>query len=182
MYTKYRRFYQVFMSPGFLHRNPSIYPSYQRFVKVISDCPTGSLTRSLYSSNLSYRKVDTAIHCENRMALNVDYQQLLEAQKDDSILIVDVRENAEINETGKLPGSIHIPMNDVQNIFLNLSEEEFEERYGKHRPSKDTKIIFSCRSGKRSGAVQEAMQKLGYTRAYNYTGGWQEWENKHKKN
>lgn len=55
-------------------------------------------------------------------------------------------------------------VNDVQNIFLNLSEEEFEERYGKHRPSKDTKIIFSCRSGKRSGAVQEAMQKLGYTR------------------
>ncbi|XP_070172638.1 rhodanese domain-containing protein CG4456 [Polyergus mexicanus] len=182
MYTGCRRFYQVFMSPGLLHRNPSIYPCYQRFVKVISDYPTGRLTRSLYSSKSPYRKVDTAIHCENGMALNVDYEQLLEAQKDDSILIIDVRENTEINDTGKLPGSIHIPMNDVQNIFLNLSEEEFEERYGKRRPSKDTKIIFSCQSGRRSGAVQETMQKLGYTRAFNYTGGWQEWEKKRKKN
>lgn len=59
-------------------------------------------------------------------------------------------------------------MNDVQNIFLNLSKEEFEERYGKHKPGKDTKIIFSCRSGKRSGTVQEMMQKFGYTKYVNY--------------
>lgn len=55
-------------------------------------------------------------------------------------------------------------MDDVKNIFLNLSKEEFEERYGKYKPDKDTKIIFSCRSGKRSGIVQEIMQKLGYTK------------------
>lgn len=40
---------------------------------------------------------------------NVNYEQLLEAQKDNSILIIDVREQAEINKTGKLPGSIHVP-------------------------------------------------------------------------
>ncbi|KAL6424077.1 hypothetical protein ACFW04_009757 [Cataglyphis niger] len=102
------------------------------------------------------------------MSLNVNYEQLLEAQKDTSILIVDVREPAEIKETGKLPGSIHIPMNDVQNIFVNLSEEEFEKRYGKQKPGKDTKIIFSCRSGKRSRTVQEMIQKLGYTKYANY--------------
>lgn len=45
----------------------------------------------------------------NRKALNVNHDQLLEAQKDDKILIIDVREHSEINETGKLPGSIHIP-------------------------------------------------------------------------
>lgn len=55
-------------------------------------------------------------------------------------------------------------MDDVKNVFLNLSEEEFEERYGKHKPNKDTKIIFSCQSGRRSGIVQETMQKLGYTK------------------
>lgn len=39
----------------------------------------------------------------------VAYEDLLEAQKDPAILIIDVREDAEIAETGKLPGSIHIP-------------------------------------------------------------------------
>lgn len=42
-------------------------------------------------------------------ARNVNYEQLLEAQRDDSVLIVDVREQPEIDETGKLPGSVHIP-------------------------------------------------------------------------
>lgn len=51
---------------------------------------------------------------------------------------------------------------DVSNMLLNLSEKEFKEKYGKHKPTKNTKIIFSCRSGKRSGMVQEAVQKLGY--------------------
>lgn len=40
---------------------------------------------------------------------DVNYEQLLDAQKDCDILIVDVREHAEINKTGALPGSIHIP-------------------------------------------------------------------------
>lgn len=51
---------------------------------------------------------------------------------------------------------------DVSNILLNLPEDEFKKKYGKHKPTKNTKIIFSCRSGKRSGMVQEAVQKLGY--------------------
>ena len=41
--------------------------------------------------------------------LNINYDGLLDAQKDDKVLIIDVREDAEIQETGKLPGSIHIP-------------------------------------------------------------------------
>lgn len=54
-------------------------------------------------------------------------------------------------------------MDDVGNEFANLSEEEFLEKYGRPKPTKDTKIIFSCRSGRRSASVQERMQKLGYT-------------------
>lgn len=43
------------------------------------------------------------------MQLEVNYEQLLDAQKDTNVLIIDVREPSEINETGALPGSIHIP-------------------------------------------------------------------------
>lgn len=59
-------------------------------------------------------------------------------------------------------------MNNVSNEFVNLSEEEFEKKYKKRKPTKNTKIIFSCRSGRRSGSVQEMMQKLGYTQYANY--------------
>lgn len=48
---------------------------------------------------------------EGDHGLNLDYEDILKAQKDDSVLIVDVREDDEIKETGKLPGSIHVPSN-----------------------------------------------------------------------
>ncbi|XP_033334577.1 rhodanese domain-containing protein CG4456 isoform X2 [Megalopta genalis] len=110
--------------------------------------------------------------------LNVHYKDIIKAQKDDNVLIIDVREQNEIDETGKLPGSIHIPMGDVSNNLLNLSDKDFKNKFDKEKPTKDTKIILSCRSGKRSGMVQEEIQKLGYKNAYNYVGGWLDWESK----
>ncbi|XP_058788625.1 rhodanese domain-containing protein CG4456-like [Phymastichus coffea] len=110
----------------------------------------------------------------------VEYNDILKAQKDDKVLIIDVRENSEIQETGKLPGSIHIPMGEVANALVNLSSEEFEKKYNKKQPAADTKIILSCKLGKRSGAVQSDLQKLGYTNAYNYLGGWLDWESRQK--
>lgn len=55
-----------------------------------------------------------------------------------------------------------IIVEDVANTLLNLSKEDFKERFKKGKPTKNTKIILSCRSGKRSGMVQEEIRKLGY--------------------
>lgn len=46
---------------------------------------------------------------QNYQDLNVNYEDILKAQRDNNILIIDVREDSEIQETGKLPGSVHIP-------------------------------------------------------------------------
>ncbi|KAF7991270.1 hypothetical protein HCN44_002832 [Aphidius gifuensis] len=110
---------------------------------------------------------------------NVDFDGLLEAQNDKNILIIDVREQSEIDETGKLPGSIHIPMANVSSQ-LQINNDDFQKKYQTSKPTKQTKIVLSCRSGMRSGKVQEELQKLGYENAYNYTGGWSEWESKQK--
>lgn len=80
------------------------------------------VTRNLYSSNISFRERDTAALYENGMALNIDYEQLLEAQKNVNVLIVDVREPSEIQETGKLPGSIHIPS---KNLIVTINFGKF---------------------------------------------------------
>lgn len=39
----------------------------------------------------------------------VNYNDVVKAQGNNNILIIDVRENNEIQDTGKLPDSIHIP-------------------------------------------------------------------------
>lgn len=111
---------------------------------------------------------------------DMNYDQLLEAQKNCDILIIDVREHAEIDKTGALPGSIHIPMCNVADELTNLSGDTFCEKYNRDLPSKETKLVFSCMSGKRSSIVQDRMKKLGFTNVYNYKGGWSEWEQKQK--
>ncbi|KYM97154.1 Heat shock protein 67B2 [Cyphomyrmex costatus] len=115
-----------------------------------------------------------------RQAFIIKYEQLLEDQKNPDVLIVDVREFEEIDETGKLPESINIRTNEVVNEF-ELSEDKFEEKYGKPKPTKNTKIIFSCRAGSRSEYVQKQMQELGYKQVYNFEGGWEEWKQQLEK-
>ncbi|XP_032678220.1 rhodanese domain-containing protein CG4456-like isoform X1 [Odontomachus brunneus] len=184
MYTRFsRRFCKKFVSLITSCKNEHVSTSlgYWKPSIIISDRSISNLTRSLYFSNLSFREVSTtAIMSSQDVKFNVSYEQLLEAQKDDSVLIIDVREQAEINKTGKLPGSIHVPMGSVSSTLQILSEEDFVERYGKPKPTKHTKIIFSCMSGKRSRMVQGEVQKLGYDNVYNYSGGWTEWESKQK--
>ena len=53
---------------------------------------------------------------------------------------------------------------DVPNVLTNLSSDDFEKKYCKKKPSQETKIILSCRSGKRSAMVQQEIQKLGYNK------------------
>ncbi|XP_011502123.1 PREDICTED: heat shock protein 67B2-like [Ceratosolen solmsi marchali] len=113
--------------------------------------------------------------------LHVNYYDIVKAQKDENILIIDVRENYEIEETGKLPGSVHIPMHEVTNSLLSLTNKEFEKKFNRQKPVHDTKIILSCKSGRRSAMTQLDVQKLGYKNVHNYLGGWLDWES-HQKN
>ncbi|XP_011053061.1 PREDICTED: uncharacterized protein LOC105145304 isoform X2 [Acromyrmex echinatior] len=116
-----------------------------------------------------------------RQTFIIKYDQLLEDQKKSDVLIVDVREPEELAETGKISESINIKSNDVVKEFKELSEEDFEEKYGKPKPTKDTKIIFSCRSGNRSERVQKQIQELGYKQVFNFEGGWEEWKRREEK-
>ncbi|XP_043265024.1 rhodanese domain-containing protein CG4456-like [Colletes gigas] len=115
----------------------------------------------------------------DQKSLKVYYKDILEAQKDDSVLIIDVREQSEVDQTGKLPGSIHIPMGDVTRV-LNLSGKDFKDKFDKEKPSKDTRIILSCYSGKRSEMVQKELLMHEYQNVQNYVGGWSDWESNQK--
>lgn len=47
---------------------------------------------------------------------------------------------------------------------LNLSEEQFEQTYGRPKPTKSTQIIFYCQIGVRSGKATLTAAELGYTK------------------
>jgi len=82
-----------------------------------------------------------------------DLKQMKDAKED--FQLIDVREpyEAEICEIG---GEL-IPMGEVMDNLDKIS--------------KTKKVVIHCRSGKRSGAIVQALEAKGFTNLYNLKGG-----------
>jgi rhodanese-related sulfurtransferase len=72
---------------------------------------------------------------------------------------IDVRTPYEY-EAGRLPGSRNIEMNDLAAAADSIP--------------RDQPVLFSCRSGNRSGMAAQAFREAGYD-AYNIAGGMVAW-------
>ena len=71
-------------------------------------------------------------------------------------IVIDVREDYELEETGTIKGAIHIPMNEVPNRLNEITKER--------------EIYILCMSGVRSYNVAKYLNELGYE-AINLDGG-----------
>jgi len=91
-----------------------------------------------------------------------DLETLLQARENGKIefLLVDVREDDEYN-AGHLKG---VDMLKPISVFQEWAESLFSE-------AKDKTIIFTCRTGARSGQVQNVFKSNGHTRVINHAGG-----------
>jgi len=78
------------------------------------------------------------------------------------VFVVDVREASEVETTGHIAGSIHIP---VRELLKNLDK----------LPGKDEKIVVTCASGHRGAFAMAALRLLGYTDVVNLGGGIGAW-------
>ncbi|GCB60024.1 thiosulfate sulfurtransferase/rhodanese-like domain-containing protein 3 [Scyliorhinus torazame] len=119
------------------------------------------------SQSSSYRSICTA------PSESVTYQELKQMLKSNTI-VIDVRESWEIKEYGQIPGSINVPLGQVEQA-LKLKPSKFMETYNGKMPSTSDKIVFSCLAGIRSKAALDAAVSMGYSRALHFPGGWEEW-------
>ena len=77
-------------------------------------------------------------------------------------LLIDVREQHEWN-AGRMPGARLIAMGEIPTRIANLP--------------RDRKIIFTCRTGNRSGTIKDYMiDEHGYTNVHNLLGGIVAWQ------
>ncbi|RZC36398.1 Rhodanese domain containing protein [Asbolus verrucosus] len=102
------------------------------------------------------------------------------AKDNHNVLLIDVREAQELQETGMIPGSINISLKKIEDVLKNMSVKDFQEQYGRNKPNANFPIIFSCKAGIRSKQAQDIAIKLGYTDTKNYEGGWLDWVEKNK--
>ena len=73
-------------------------------------------------------------------------------------LLIDVREQEELDESGYLEGSIHIPLSELAQRLPELTDDPYQE------------IIFYCASGGRAQRATEQAVEMGYEKVYNLGG------------
>uniref|UniRef100_A0A8C6V9T8 Sulfurtransferase n=1 Tax=Neogobius melanostomus TaxID=47308 RepID=A0A8C6V9T8_9GOBI len=106
---------------------------------------------------------------------NVSYEELQQiVDGHNKAVIIDVREPWELREYGFIPGSINVPLGQI-NTALRLDAEEFVEKFGGKMPQMTDSIVFTCLAGVRSKTALDTATLLGYTSVQHYPGGWQEW-------
>ncbi|XP_054425731.1 thiosulfate sulfurtransferase/rhodanese-like domain-containing protein 3 [Pteronotus mesoamericanus] len=105
---------------------------------------------------------------------DVTYKELKNLMNSKKIMLIDVRETWEILESGKIPGSVNIPLGEVGEA-LQMNPEDFKQKYSELKPSKSDRLVFSCLAGIRSKKALDTAMSLGFNSAQHYAGGWKEW-------
>ncbi|XP_042346116.1 thiosulfate sulfurtransferase/rhodanese-like domain-containing protein 3 [Plectropomus leopardus] len=112
---------------------------------------------------------------------DVSYDQLKQLLAGRKAVVIDVREPWELREYGFIPGSINVPLGQV-NTALQLGPEEFNEKYGGEMPQQTDNVVFTCLAGVRSKTALDTATSLGYKDVQHYPGGWQDWVKNEQQN
>ena len=87
---------------------------------------------------------------------------------DQNAVIVDVRDMPELQTSGKIPGSVHIPRGMLE-FRADTDTPNHDANLSKDRP-----IILHCASGGRSALSGQTLKNMGYQNVHNL-GGFKDW-------
>ena len=140
-----------------------------------------STTRSLLGINkgvVDINRADLVALIANTAGTDIPGLPTLGPATEGRLVIVDVRSDEEIHQTGDLTaGVVHVPLNDVLSGALASDPADFEDEYGSPQPCRDDDIVvMTCAAGVRSAvAATIAESVVGYRYVCNYKGGANEW-------
>ena len=83
-------------------------------------------------------------------------------------VLVDIRDSAELAQTGKAAGAVHIPRGSLE-FKADLSSPTAEKSLAFDKP-----VILHCASGGRAALAGKLLKDMGYQKVYNL-GGFKDW-------
>ena len=106
----------------------------------------------------------------------INFQALQESLQRNSILLIDVRNRTELNQVGQIPGSVCLPLHEV-NLGFELNDADFLARYGflRPHPDKSSNVVLTCRSGRRVLVADQILKQKGYLHLRIYSGSFKDW-------
>ncbi|MGE5731921.1 MAG: rhodanese-like domain-containing protein [Gemmatimonas sp.] len=85
------------------------------------------------------------------------------------VLLVDLREPAELVEQGRIPGSVHVPRGMLE-FRADPTSPYHQDGFDPER-----RVILHCATGGRSALATAALKEMGYTNVAHLDGGFKGW-------
>jgi rhodanese-related sulfurtransferase len=85
-------------------------------------------------------------------------------------VLVDIRDAEELAETGRIPGSVHVPR--------GMLEFRADPSTAYHQPELDpsARVILHCAGGGRSALAAVTLKEMGYQNVAHLDGGFNAWK------
>lgn len=86
------------------------------------------------------------------------------------VLLVDIREPGEREQTGSIPGAVEAPRGMLE-FWADPTSPYHREEF-----QPDRRVILQCASGGRSALAAAMLQEMGYTNVAHLDGGMNAWK------
>jgi rhodanese-related sulfurtransferase len=95
-------------------------------------------------------------------------QEMIANAGQDGVLVVDVRDAPEVEQSGKVAGSVHIPRGMIE-FRADPQSPYYEPSFATDKP-----VILYCAAGGRAALAGKVLKEMGYAEVYNM-GGFKDW-------
>lgn len=119
---------------------------------------------------MSQTSLESMLSEANQNIKRLDFSETENIIKNTNHVIIDVREESEVQSHGLIKNAIHIPRGLIE---FKLKPYSFDNPV---TIDDDTNILVYCAGGYRSALAAKALQDLGFKNVFNI-GGFADWAN-----
>jgi rhodanese-related sulfurtransferase len=118
---------------------------------------------------MALKNVKDLVADANTRVKNVTASEALPLTQDSNTVFVDLRDSAELERDGKIPGAVH--------VNRGMLEFTIDPAMPYHDPvfASGKKILFYCAGGGRSALAADTAQRMGVENVSHLAGGFKAW-------
>tara|TARA_B100001113_G_C21089140_1_gene613516 strand:+ start:608 stop:994 length:387 start_codon:yes stop_codon:yes gene_type:complete len=117
---------------------------------------------------MQLNNLEKLLEIANKEIKRLAYDESLSIINNENVVIIDVREESEVHNTGIIKNAVHIPRGLIEFSLAPNSPKN------PVHINDETNILVYCAGGFRSALAAKSLKDLGFKNVFNL-GGFQEW-------
>ena len=117
---------------------------------------------------MQIKTIDSLLEDANKLIKRLSFDETTKILANTESIIIDVREDSEVINSGVIKNAIHIPRGLLE---FKLAPNSLSNP---RNIDKDTNLFLYCAGGYRSALAAKTLLEIGFTNVYNI-GGYGEW-------